>query len=221
VLGSIYSRAFKENKKGQLRHANGLSAWDSWYVDAEEKAVMVWPADEEVRTKDAMRRSFPLADTKGFVPFTSFELGPFTRKGLVLLGFRLRFRGETYRELVRRGDSVFTVDGPEALLARIERKYVPQVVASKRKEWLERLGNFREHIDIGESYDVILINSETCDKVVSVRESGIVKAPLQPRHRSIAERYITANPRFCLSLEYSDSVRQKGIATATTQLARR
>jgi hypothetical protein len=210
ILRSIYERAFKQDDQGRLRHANGLTAWDSWCVDVEEEPVMIWPAGEGVCTQDGMKRSFPSSHAGGFIPYTLFELGPFTTKGLVLLGFRLWLSGDTYEELVR-GDSVFTVDGPETLLLRIMRKYVPRT--TQPTEWLDRLAPFEEYVDVGESYDIILLQSPPCDSVLTVRESGIVKAPLQPRHRAIAKRYITANRRFCLTLQYLKDVQRLKMQT--------
>lgn len=204
VLTSLYGRAFAKDDSGCLRHVYGLTPWDSWFDDLGQRPVSIWPAEELVQPNEAMRRKLfptPLPDDEAFAPFTVFELGPFTRKGPTLLAFRLRLSGNSYRELVE-GDKVFTVDGPETLLLRIARKYVPRT--DDPQKWLSQLACFRTYVDIGESYDVILLQrGSSSQRIRTVRECGIVKAPLQLRQSRGTVRYVTANPRFCLSLAYA------------------
>ena len=212
VLGSIYGKAFeKRGDSERLCHVAGLTAWDSWYVDPERAPVTIWPAEERIDTAEAMRKVFPLSQGDGFVPFTVFRLGPFRRKGLTLLAFKLRLSGETFEKLVE-GDKVFTVDGPDTLLLRIKRNYIPDMPG--RPEWFRQIAQFGQYIGVGESYDVILLSSRSCQEIVKVRECGIVEAPLQPQPRTLGVRYITANSRFCLSLASAKNVERNEVRQA-------
>ena len=209
ILASVYGRGLEEDSSGRLRHVAGLAPWDSWFRDLECPHVTIWPKEEGIRLADAMERlpfPTPLARGEPRAAFTVFKLGPFRKKGLTLLAFKLRISGQTYRELVE-ADKVFTVDGPETLLLRIARKYVPRM--SSPAKWLHELQRFETYVDIGESYDVILLRQGSrCEQLRTVRECGIVEAPLQPSPDGVAVRYVTGNPRFCLSLAYAKDMEE-------------
>jgi len=207
ILSSVYGKAFKyDNQK--LVQANGLSAWDSWYGWNNEP-VSIWPKSEKnLGFADCVTERLPANDERDFVPFTVFKLGPFRKKGAYLTSFTLTARGETYDRLLR-DDPIFTVDGPESLLLRIERDYISKLPSYEQQMWRNELSLFEEYIGLGESYDVILIKNPYADKVKRMWESGIVKAPLQPIPSSVAVRYITRNPGFSLGLKNLDDVRRQ------------
>jgi len=215
ILTSVYGRAFWEDETGSLRRVACLTPWDFWFDDWERTPVTLWPKEEGIDPGCAMERvPSPGSQSEGesHVPFTAFKLGPFRREGLTLLAFKLRLSGRSYEELVE-ADRVFTVDGPETLLLRIARKYVPQMHSPP--DWFDRLKDFETYVDIGESYDVILLRrGRHCERLRTVRECGIVKAPLQPQPAGVAERYVTASPRFCLSLAYSKNMREAKVRQA-------
>jgi len=202
-FSSVYERAFKfDNGKGRLYQTNGLSAWDSWHKTKEER-VTIWPKEERLLkgTHKGFDRLYPPADTEGFAPFTGWRLGPFTRKGPVLIAFEVRFHGDTYRELIT-SERVFTVDGPERLLSRITYSYIPRLERSEQSEWLCRLKSFRNFIRSWESHDVILLGQSFASPVKVIQSSWVSAAPLQLESKEVGARYITANASFTLSLEY-------------------
>lgn len=205
IIESVYGKAFK-TEKNKLYQMRGLSAWDSWYDNYGREPVVIWPDQEKhLRKRNFIKRVFPSPRSNDFIPFTIFELGPFTTEGPVLIAFKLWFGGETYSRLVGRNET-FTVDGPEALLLRIERDYIRNLKPVEQKEWIDRLEPFRNYISMDESYDIIVVNSGLADNIECVRKSGIMRAPIQPASDKKALRYITANPRFALSLRYSKDV---------------
>jgi hypothetical protein len=205
ILESIYGGAFQlDGQDGSLHQTNGLTAWDSLFAYAGKRAVAVWPDRDPEPASGHMTRIFPDGgqDEKGFVPFSEFRLGPFTRVGPVLIGFRLWFEGESYLRLLG-NRSTFTVDGPESLMIRLKREHFGALAESDREKWEKRIRLFEEYVGFGESYDVIVLGRPLASAVTCTWRNGIVKAPIQPT-TNVAERYITAYPRFVLALEYSE-----------------
>lgn len=223
IFSSIYEKAFKFYKKnGELYQTNGLSAWDSW-CKTEKERVTIWPMEEKSLKEKykGFRRLYPAGDEESFAPFTSWELGPFTKKGPVLIAFNIFLSGETYRELVTR-ERVFTVDGPERLLSRIAYGYIPRLDMGEQGKWGNRLKPFRNYIRSFESYDVVLLGRNVADEVKVVQSSWVSEAPLQLASRDVGVRYLTANSSFTLTLEYMKKYqRPRRLAEARKSLARK
>jgi len=202
ILESVYRDVFSFDKKEKsLYQAAGLTAWDSYFTNGGKEPVTVWPSGDTEPAKGKMTKVFPEENGLKFVPFSEFELGPFTKIGPVLIGFKLWFQGESYDRLL--GDApVFTVDGPESLMIRIKREYILQMTKEDQHKWIKRMTPFEQFIGFGDSYDVIVIKKPFATTATCVWKNGIVKAPIQPS-KNVAERYITAYPRFVLALKYA------------------
>ncbi len=197
ILQSVYGKAF-EYTEGQLFQTNGLSVWDSWY-GFDHEAITVWPPQEgNVEKQHFIKRVYPKNRPTAFVPFTVFELGPFTKKGPVVISFRLSINEKSTYEKLISNNRAFTIDGPESLLLRIKRDYIRLLPEGIQDEWKIEADKFEHYVGFGESYDVILIKPPYADAMKCIWRNGIVKAPIQPIPSSLAARYITAYPRFAL-----------------------
>jgi len=202
ILESVYRDVFCFNdKEKSLYQSNGLTAWDSYFTNGGKEPVIAWPSGDVDPAKGKMTKVFQKDNDRKFAPFSEFQLGPFTKVGPILIAFRLCFKGESYDRLL--GTSpVFTVDGPESLLIRVRREYILPLPEEARNNWQERMSAFEQFIGFGESYDVIVIKEPFATRTTSVWKNGIVEAPIQPS-KDVAERYITAYPRFVLALRYA------------------
>ena len=205
ILESVYGNVFCfDEKEKSLYQAKGLTAWDSYFTNGGKESVTVWPSGDAEAAKCKMTKVFPKeneANEQEFVPFSEFELGPFTNGGPILIGFNLWFQGNSYARLLG-GAPVFTVDGPESLLIRIKREYILHMPKEDQDKWIKRMSPFEQFIGFGESYDVIVIKEPFATTTTCVWKNGIVEAPIQPSE-DLADRYITAYPRFVLALKYA------------------
>ncbi len=222
ILESVYGKAFREDDEtGQVYQTSGLSTWDSWYPQDDEPVEIFWPKEKNTLGKDKLTaeipRVFPKTNTQSFSPFNVFELGPFTKRGAVLIAVNSVVQGESYDKLL--GDRrAFTIDGPETLLSRIKHEYIPLVQNEEEKnKWNDVLRKFRRYVGFGESYDVITIQPPYADKLEYIDGSGIIKAPEQPP-QELAERYISGCHGFTLCLKSPEPVEDiPAIQTASAE----
>jgi len=205
VLYSIYGEAFKitknRNEVESILQIKALSAWDTWY-EVEEPQFVNWAGDK--RTQDnppRLQRVCPHEDCDGFAPFTVWKIGPFKKKGPVLMSLKIKLRGESYRELVSR-DRTFSIDGPERLLSRIEYSYIPRLDKENRYWWKKELNKFRNYISTGQSYDIVILGKKFADAVDVLEKSGVAEATLQLGSRNLGVRYITDDSNFTMTLKY-------------------
>jgi hypothetical protein len=204
ILKSVYGKAFEYSGAGsELWQKKGLSPWDSLYTIKKER-VTIWPKADPTATLESFEIVYPEnLEHNNFVPFTIWRLGPFTKKGAVAIALKLTFEGDSYDKIVLDQPHLFSVDGPEPLLSTISHSYIPfhldKDVQQKAKEWL---GKFRNYMSFSEGYDVIIIKPPYADKVIPLKLSSIVRAPIQPKPAGVADRFITANPWFTMTLRY-------------------
>lgn len=200
IFESVYGEGFEEQNE-QLFQTKGLSSWDSWFHHDNER-ITIWPNEELTpqRRCKYIKKILPKDDRENFVPFSVFQLGPFTKAGAILINLLLTLVGETYEKLVTH-EPVFTIDGPERLLRRVE-DYIDED-PRQWQQWRDMVDGFHDYLDFGESYDVALINNSNVDKVKVLRRSGIVEAPIQPKPQCLANRYISSNSAFKLTVGYS------------------
>jgi hypothetical protein len=208
VLRSLYGEAFDIEQNGEsiekVSQIKALSGWDTWY-ELEKPQLVNWAGDK--RTADnppcLERKSIGFSETyDGFTPFTVWKIGPFTKKGPVLISLEIKLGGESYRELVTR-DRTFSIDGPEHLLSRIEYSYIPRLDKEEQCLWKKELNKFRKYIGVGQSYDIVLLGKTFADEVETLEKSGITEATLQLDSKDIGTRYVTDDPNFAMSLRYA------------------
>lgn len=220
LLDMIYNKRFR--KKGdKVIWKDELVEWDSWISETipggmKPEEVLIWPGNESPTQKNGnyIATEYPTDPEIDILPFTIFKLGPFTKKGPTLITLRLTIEGAAYYGLVA-SSPAFTIDGPETILLMTKMESSKLSNNSKDKETLEKeLDKFDNYLN-PICYDVILINdSGKVDQVKVIWGNGIIKAPHQPPEPldKIAERYISAFPRFSLALKYSNKQIHKRIA---------
>lgn len=198
VLHSIYGDMFKQTTDG-LWWVGNLSSCDT--LECLDRRIPL--AADHLDDGLGLTLSEPERALDPRRPFTAWTLSC-PKMGHHLLAFRLSFEGETYEKLVTGVSPVFTVDGAERLVARIEHEDAAFLPTPDRHYWLDRLRTFQDPAQrIGcINHDVILIGAPGADQVVPARGysgSGIYRAPRQPSDRQAA-RYSTADAMFTLPL---------------------
>jgi hypothetical protein len=208
ILMKLYGEAFElgsEHPK-HLSRVNRLSQWDSW-EDVEPEVVHRWQPScgvtvgRNVDEKIFVPPHFPVLSLDEDVPFTSWKIGNFTKPGLFLMTFALKFSGESYRRLVTQ-QSQFTIDGPERLLTRTKYEVLNR---EDRDIWTEQLSLFeREPVLSERGYDVILLGSPLADRIETIAPSGMAQAPRQAESNGepLAKRFITLSHDFTMLAQY-------------------
>ncbi len=206
VLIKLYREAFKE-VGDELLQIEALTGWDEFLpIDPPVRVFACGLRSCLDGVKESPRGHLiepevpsPSADT--YSPFTSWKLGPFIEPGLHLLALELTFTGETYKELVTRGE--FTIDGPQRLLARVKHDDLARLSDRERTEWQSRLDKFEGHsLLLGQSYDVIILRDPFADPIQMLGGTGIARAPKQPmcKNTPVADRFVTTNQAFSIAL---------------------
>jgi len=210
VLSNVYGHLFQMTD-GRILRVKMLTAWDSDEPLASEEQVPIlnWAETPGVLPAGEQRRRWPPdpppPNASGYVPFTTWTLSPFNEKGFYLVSFELHFDGETYARLLHADPVVFTVDGPERLLGRIEYEDMVEVGRAEVDSWLQILGDFKDPSKRPpcSSYDIIILGPKYGDEVRTAghyRANGIYLAPRQPSVD--AQRFLTTHHLFTLPLEY-------------------
>jgi len=171
----------------------------------EQPQSVNWAGDK--RTLDnppQLERVSPSVDCNDFAPFTSWRIGPFRKKGPVLMSLEIKLVGESYRELVAQGRT-FSIDGPERLLSRIKYSYIPCLAKEQQCLWKKECNKFRNYFNTGQSYDIVLLGKNFADEVKILEKSGVTEAPLQLSSKDIGMRYITDDSNFTMTLKYIKS----------------
>jgi hypothetical protein len=206
ILQSLYGSAFRfDHKEGRIFRYRVLSPADTWRPD------------ERVPVTDWLGACQPEASAKpahgdSYVPFTTWELGPFETEGYHLIAFSLEFSGETYRKLVEHCE-FFTIDGPQRLLDEIEYGDIATLPLGEQGEWMRRLDQYKTEatrLD-SQSYDIVVLGTGMADAVSTLTDRiqierrlairGAGEAPLQPAEPS-AKRFLTFNRFFSIALRY-------------------
>jgi len=198
ILRQLYEPAFTQID-GRLVQLKGLTTWDTWHSVKERRVI-----PEKDGWKLTRSSEIPYMDSGGWVPFTTWRIGPFTESAFYLITCVLGFTGETYRELVDR-ESDFTVDGPMRLLARV-RDDLLRLPQQDRARWVGELARFEcSHLLPGDGYDVIILAPPLAEEVRTSGQIGIASAPLQPDRgsRHLADRFIASDQRFSMVVEYA------------------
>jgi len=206
VLESVYGKAFKDCKNCYVQEEKKLTPWDAW-MSVAQRTVALYGGPNPKTAKLEPKNRVP--SDGSYVPFCTWELGPFVEKGLYLLAFSLEFHGQTYNHLVNGQDGTFSVDGPRRLLAAIQYRDLMNYPIDQ-DYWNCLLGDFNnpETAVKSESYDVILLGPPFADKV-EVRAdrctNGIHKAAKNQPHELCrhAVRYVTTDQYFTLPLSYA------------------
>jgi hypothetical protein len=222
VLSNVYGHLF-QMADGRVLGVTKLTAWDSEEPLTSEERVPIlnWAETPGLLPAGEQRHRWPPdpppPDASGHVPFTTWTLSPFNEKGFYLVSFELQFEGATYARLLHAHPVVFTVDGPERLLGRIEYEDMVEVGRAEVDSWLQRLGDFKDSSKRPPclSYDVIILGPKYGDEVRRAEHycaNGIYLAPRQPSVG--AERFLTADQFFTLPLEYKiqDPLREERAA---------
>jgi hypothetical protein len=208
VLNDIYGTMFRKDGENLLR-VKKLTSWDAQENIEGDVSIADWAVQTGLLSCSDEASFFPpeIAPlSKGnHVPFTTWMFSPFHQSGFHLLSFRLQFEGLTYDRLVP-NDDIFTVDGPERLLARIEYEDIIELSSEEKKSWRLRLEEFEdpEKRLLCENYDVIILGPPHGDAVARVTEynaNGIYPAPRQSGTN--AQRFITTNNLFTLPLMFA------------------
>lgn len=150
VLSNVYEHLFDMTDRRRILRAKKLTAWDSEepLTSEEQVPILNWAEISGVLRAGEQRHELsadPLPpNASGYVPFTTWTLSPFNEKGFYLVSFELRFEGETYARLLHADPVVFTVDGPERLLGRIEYEDMVEVGRTEVGPWLKELDDFKD-----------------------------------------------------------------------------
>jgi hypothetical protein len=195
ILEDLYGGMFIE-KDRKLVWRNDITIWDG-LIAMDEKEII--PANDSVGLHpDYQSRS------EKHMPFSSWTIRV-KQPGWYLFAFDLYFDGDTYDALLPK-QKIFTVDGPERLLARIQFEDLDCLTNSDYQLWSDRLKNFVDsdtRLD-SSSYDIILLGPPYAAHVVRARDystDGVYLSPRQPLVPGAA-RYITTDCAFCLPLSY-------------------
>jgi len=203
ILNTIYGDAFdikraKDSQKiCEIQQVKALSQWEIWYeLDDNPYSQINWPEDPRTQDKPPkIKKIFPQEGKSGFVPFTIWRVGPFVKKGPVLFSFEMILKGESFYEFVSR-ERVFTIDGPERILFRIEFGYIPLLPEKERGAWLNKLKTFENYIKAKSGYDIILLGSKLADALTVGQQSCASKAGLQLESEDIGVRYLTDDANY-------------------------
>jgi hypothetical protein len=211
VLRDLYAPIF-EDRGGTIMQVNTLTAWDSPVTYPTPQHAVAWGPQTGIcvpgwgvplvpEMNDSERAS------GRYYPFTSWSLGPFAEQTSYLITCSLRVSGATYDELVH-SKPHFGVDGPERLLRRIRYDDLYRLPDDARGLWERELEPFEQSsITNGEGYDVIVLRSPLADSVERLRGSiGVAAAPKQPLRRDgqqVADRFITSDQAFSMTLRYA------------------
>jgi hypothetical protein len=200
VLAAIYADFFRETPEGLYKEKD-LSAWDSEIRLRPGTRESVWASDQSGPLPSVFGDTSPCE----WVPFTTWSVKP-GRSGWNLFAFRLSFEGETFSRLLPR-ERVFTVDGPDRLLERIEYEDFARLSENERALWCKRLhstvGDSKQKRLHCESYDLVLLGQPFADDVQVNSyhcSTGVYPAPIQPRGFPGTRRFLTNDPLFTLPL---------------------
>jgi len=212
ILESVYEDMFKfDYETAKCLQKKGLSPWDSRYGIDDPEEVIIWPAAEHPSDTSVCSGEKVVQDKTQFAPLSTWRIGPFRQVGWVLLAFKMWFCGDTFKKFVEEG-MLFTVDGPWRLLSKIKHNFILPFERDTFGDWGKELGRFEDCLGFRQGgHDVIILKPPLADNVVVDMDGSnmITKAPTQPSPSGIADRYITANPGFKLSLSYSDQYVRK------------
>jgi len=204
VLQSIYGSFFREYN-GRLSRSAELCPSDEEVGASAGEAVCTQPPSLQTPI-------LAQAEGTGWIPFTKWTLA-IENKGWHLLAFHFSFNGETYDRLLPRHE-VFTVDGPERLLSRIEHDDMSRLTQAERKPWIAELREFAalERRLSCASYDLVILGRPFADDVAVAAThcaTGVYPAPRQPQGYQNVQRFLTTNPFFTLPLTDARATRDK------------
>jgi len=207
VLEQLYGEAFEFDEQTQrVYRRQVLSPDDTWRL-GKRTEVTLWEGEA---------REIPSPKPEGFegyVPFTSWTLGPFDGMGHYLIAFELEVSGESYDRLVEE-HPFFTIDGPYRLLDEIEYGDLPRLAQCERGEWMRLLGPFKDEASRLDSvsYDLVILGGGRADATVTsadkieveqdIRPCGACEAPRQDPGL-VSKRFLTFNPFFSIAVKYA------------------
>lgn len=151
--------------------------------------------------------NFALPDGGSHVPFTTWTIDV-DRPGWHLIAVELAFDGETYSRLLPPGQ-VFTVDGPERLLARIRYLDLSGLSVDDHRRWGDRLAPFmrpEQKVSPGR-YDIVVLGPPCADPISPVDGYG-ASAVYEVADASRCEpqlRYRAVDESFSLPLSFAQA----------------
>jgi hypothetical protein len=203
--------SFKRGE-GVFKLVGDLTPGDSRFQVPSEEEVVIWPYQEQRFLAEGItgyRGLKGIHEQKAFQPFTTWEIGPFTEMGkLILIAFVIEFSGETYDYLLPKNRKDFTVDGPSPLRKNIEHGYIPLLESpDDRHRWASKLQEFEDYIDFGPRHDIVFLHNEA-EGAAKVEFDSIgsrlsLKGQLQPKRAALACRYRSLGSPFRLKMHYA------------------
>ena len=211
IFNSVYGSMFEE-RDGKLYQVAELNPNESMYGLEHEREVTVWP-ETEPRNEFLKETGETDKDKSIFVPFTTWQFGPFHKTGIILITFEIVLEKESYDELIG-GREYFPVFGPDRLRSKIKHDFIPSKIKYEDHErWQSRLEVFEEHINFQKSYDVIILKKPRDPSNYTIEADligscniSLAASDKQPTPNELsAERYVTMDEYFKLNLFYQET----------------